>query len=78
MSTRRVAIGSRRVQNGWASAPEFDDLRGINGTAVAFKAKLLDDPQKEELLYFLQALSLSRKNAVEKPQMTTDERASVI
>jgi energy-coupling factor transporter ATP-binding protein EcfA2 len=57
-STRRVQSGARRAQNGWASAVEFDDLRGLNGTAVAFKAALLDDPKKQELLFFLQALSL--------------------
>lgn len=58
MSTRRVKAGQRRLQNGWASAPEFDDLRGLNGNAVALKAGLLDDPKKSELLYFLQARSL--------------------
>ena len=57
-STRRVQPGSRRAQNGWASALEFDELRGLNGSAVAFKAALLDDPKKQQLLYFLQALSL--------------------
>ena len=58
MSTRRVESGGRRRQNGWASAPEFDVLRGLNGTAVALKAALQDAPEKRELLYFLQALSL--------------------
>jgi len=57
-STRRVQPGARRAQNGWASASEFEDLRGLNGGAVAFKAALIDDPQKRQLLYFLQALSL--------------------
>ncbi len=57
-STRRVQPGERRVQNGWASASEFDELRGLNGNAVAFKAALFDDPKKQQLLYFLQALSL--------------------
>jgi AAA domain len=57
-STRRVQPGARRTQNGWASALEFDELRGLNGSAVAFKAALLDDPKKQKLLYFLQALSL--------------------
>lgn len=58
MSTRRVGAGERHRQNGWASAPEFDALRGLNGTAVALKAALQDAPEKRELLYFLQALSL--------------------
>jgi len=57
-STRHVQTGARRTQNGWASALEFEDLRGLNGNAVAFKAALLDDPKKQQLLYFLQALSL--------------------
>ncbi|NOS68654.1 MAG: ATP-binding protein [Verrucomicrobia bacterium] len=58
MSTRRVESGERRRQNGWASATEYDVLRGLNGTAVAFKAALQDEPEKRQLLYFLQALSL--------------------
>lgn len=57
-STRRVKQGMRREQNGWASAPEFEDLRGLNGTAVAMKAELFDDPKTKELLYFLQGVSL--------------------
>lgn len=58
MSTRRVRAGEQRRQNGWASAPEFDVLRGLNGTAVAFKAALQDDSKPRELLYALQAFSL--------------------
>lgn len=57
-STRRVKSGEHRRQNGWASAPEFDVLRGLNGMAVAFKAALQDDPKARELLYALQAHSL--------------------
>jgi hypothetical protein len=57
-STRRVKQGMRREQNGWASAPEFDDLRGLSGTAVALKAELFDDPKTKTLLYFLQGVSL--------------------
>ncbi len=57
-STRRVEPGAQRRQNGWASAPEYDVLRGLNGTAVAFKAALQDSPAKRELLFLLQALSL--------------------
>jgi len=57
-STRRVQSGARRAQNGWASALEFEELRGLNGGAVAFKAALIDDPKKQQLLFFLQALSL--------------------
>jgi hypothetical protein len=40
------------------SDPEYADLRGLNGTAVAAKAALLSDKRKRSLLYFLQALSL--------------------
>jgi len=57
-STRRVNDGQRRKQNGWASATEFDELRGLNGTAVALKAELFDDAKTKELLYFLQGVSL--------------------
>lgn len=57
-STRRVQDGERRRQNGWASAAEYDVLRGINGTAVALKASLQELPEQRELLFFLQALSL--------------------
>lgn len=57
-STRRVKSGQQRHQNGWASAPEFDVLRGLNGTAVAMKASLQEDPQDRELLFALQSLSL--------------------
>ena len=43
MPTRRVTEGKPRRQNGWASAVEFDDLRGLNGTAVALKVELIHD-----------------------------------
>lgn len=56
-STRHVADGERRKQNGWASAPEFDALRGLDGSAVAFKAALQLDPKARELLYCLLSLS---------------------
>lgn len=57
-STRYVESGERRRQNGWASAVELSELRGISGTAVALKASLLNDPKERELLYAIQALSL--------------------
>lgn len=56
-STRRVEPGARRRACGWASAPEYDCLRGLNGTAVALKAALQPRPEQRELLFFLQALS---------------------
>lgn len=58
MNTRRVPHGERRRQNGWASASEYDVLRGLNGTAVTFKASLQDSQEQRELLYALQAFSL--------------------
>jgi len=61
MSTRRVKQGEQRRQNGWASAPEFDVLRGVNGTAVALKAALQDDPKVREVLYALQSLIYAPK-----------------
>ncbi len=80
MSTRRVKPGTRRTQHGWASAPEFDELRGLNGSAVAFKAALLDDPRKRALLYFLQAHSLKpggiKRIACELMEMFPDRIAS--
>lgn len=57
-STRRVKDGQRRTQNGWASSVEFDNLRGLNGTAVALKAELIEDGRTRNLLYFLQGMSL--------------------
>jgi DNA transposition AAA+ family ATPase len=57
-STRKVKDGARRMQNGWASAPEFEELRGLNGSAVMLKAELFDDPKTKTLLYFLQGVSL--------------------
>lgn len=61
-STRRVKPGERRSQNGWASAVEFEELRGLNGNRVADKVALLaglsDEEKKARLLFFLQALSL--------------------
>ena len=40
------------------SSPEFGDLRGIPGSAVAAKAQLYGDARKRSLLFFLQSLSL--------------------
>jgi hypothetical protein len=40
------------------SSPEFAQLRGIPGTAVAAKAQLYTDARKRNLLFFLQSLSL--------------------
>jgi hypothetical protein len=40
------------------SSPEYAELRGIPGTAVAAKARLYGDLRKRSLLFFLQSLSL--------------------
>jgi len=40
------------------SSPEYAELRGIPGTAVAAKAQLYTDARKRSLLFFLQSLSL--------------------
>jgi hypothetical protein len=46
-------------QERYMSAPEFQELRGISGSAVAAKVcYLVHDPRKRELLLFLQGLSL--------------------
>jgi hypothetical protein len=40
------------------SSPEFAEMRGIPGTAVAAKAQLYANARKRSLLFFLQSLSL--------------------
>ena len=40
------------------SSPEYAELRGISGSAVAAKAALQTDPRARLLLFFLQAISL--------------------
>jgi hypothetical protein len=41
------------------SSPEFADLRGISGTAVAKRCALLASPVKQHLLWFIQGMSLT-------------------
>ncbi len=57
-STRHAAPDAPLSQNRYMSSPEYAELRGLCGTAVAAKAALLSDPRKRSLLFFLQALSL--------------------
>jgi hypothetical protein len=57
-STRRAPQGSAISYERYMSSPEFAQLRGIPGTAVAAKAQLCADARKRSLLFFLQALSL--------------------
>ena len=59
-STRHAPLGSPISYERYMSSPEFAELRGIPGTAVAAKAELYADAQKRRLLFFLQALSLKR------------------
>ena len=57
-STRHAPQGSAISFERYMSSPEFVELRGIPGTAVAAKARLYSDPRKRGLLFFLQSLSL--------------------
>ena len=59
-NTRHAPQGSAISYERYMSSPEFAQLRGIPGTAVAAKAQLYTDARKRSLLFFLQALSLKR------------------
>jgi len=59
-STRHALQGSAISYERYMSSPEFAQLRGIPGTAVAAKAQLLPDAHKRSLLFFLQSLSLGQ------------------
>jgi len=50
--------GAPLSQERFMSSPEFTELRGIHGGAVAAKAATLLNPRKRSLLFFLQAISL--------------------
>jgi hypothetical protein len=58
MSTRRAEAGEPISQERYMSSPEFSNLQCINGHAVAKRCALLVSPEKKELLWFLQGLSL--------------------
>ncbi len=58
MNTRYAPQGAPISFERYMSSPEYAELRGIPGTAVAAKAQLYTDPFKRSLLYFLQSLSL--------------------
>ena len=60
MSTRKVQAqdNSPLSQERYMSSPEYAELRGVSGTAVAPRAAILDDPAMRRLLWFLQAKSL--------------------
>src|SRR5216684_3634105 len=57
-STRHAPQGSAISYERYMSSPEFAEMRGIPGTAVAAKAQLYADIRKRSLLFFLQALSI--------------------
>jgi AAA domain len=57
-STRHAPEGSAISYEKYMSSPEYADMRGIPGTAVAAKAQLYEDPRKRSLLFFLQSISL--------------------
>jgi len=57
-STRHAPEGAPMSCERYMSSPEYAELRGIPGTAVAAKAQLYNDARKRSLLYFLQSLSL--------------------
>src|SRR6266481_1843947 len=57
-STRHAAEGAPISFERYMSSPEYAELRGIPGTAVAAKAQLYTDTRTRSLLFFLQALSI--------------------
>ena len=58
MSTRHAQEGAPISYERYMSSPEFAEMRGIPGTAVAAKAQLYASARKRSLLFFLQSLSL--------------------
>lgn len=56
-STRTAKPGSPFRQERFASSPEFD--RGLKANLVAERARLLDDPEDRELIWFIQSQSLA-------------------
>ncbi len=57
-STRHALQGSAVSFERYMSSPEYAEMRGIPGTAVAAKAQLYAEARKRSLLFFLQSLSL--------------------
>jgi energy-coupling factor transporter ATP-binding protein EcfA2 len=57
-STRYAPQGSAISYERYMSSPEFAQMRGMPGTAVAAKAQLYPEARKRSLLLFLQSLSL--------------------
>lgn len=57
-NTRRAPEGAPLSQARYMSSPEYAELRGVSGVAVAARCAVLDDPNVRGLLWFLQSLSL--------------------
>ena len=57
-STRHAPQGSAVSYERYMSSPEYMELRGIPGTAVAAKAQLDINAHTRSLLFFLQSLSI--------------------
>ncbi len=55
---RQAQDNSPLSQERYMASAEFAELRGVSGTAVAARAAILDDPEKRQLLWWLQAKSL--------------------
>jgi len=57
-STRHAPERTAIAYEKYMSSPDYAEMRGIPGTAVAAKAQLYDEARKRSLLFFLQSLSL--------------------
>ena len=57
-STRHAKEGDPISYERYMSSPEFAEMRGIPGTAVAAKAQLYRDARTRNLFFFLQSLSV--------------------
>lgn len=64
-STRHAPKGAPISYERYMSSPEFTELRGIPGTAVAAKADLYSDARLRSLLFFLHSLSV-RENGLRR------------
>jgi hypothetical protein len=58
VSTRKAQNNSPLSQERYMSSPEYAELRGISGTALAVRTTLLDNVEHRRLLWFLQSCSL--------------------
>ena len=60
-STRHAPPGSAVSFVRYMSSPEYVELRGIPGTAVAAKAQLCANARQRSLLFFVQSLSIKER-----------------